>query len=92
MGYRVADQLRLILEEENREILGNQRAVYEAVKDLITETSLVKFSVIAIQQNFILLPTYTLYVLPPLSDISDQASNTEKLSVFLPSPRRYSSE
>jgi hypothetical protein len=33
----VADQLRLITEELNCEILGNQWAMYEAVKDLITQ-------------------------------------------------------
>jgi hypothetical protein len=60
----------LIAKEPNSEILGNQRAVYEAVKALITGASLVKFSVIAIQQNFILLPTYVLYEMPLLPGIS----------------------
>jgi hypothetical protein len=35
---------------------GNQRAMYEEVKVFITETLLVKFSVITIQQNFIHFP------------------------------------
>jgi hypothetical protein len=44
-------------------MVGNQRAMYEVVKALITETSIVKFSVITIQQNFILLPNYMLHKL-----------------------------
>jgi hypothetical protein len=35
--------------------------MHEAVRALITETALVKFSVTTIQQNFILLPTYVVY-------------------------------
>jgi hypothetical protein len=42
-------------------ILGNQRPMYELVMTLITETSLVKFCVITMQQNFIPLPTYVLH-------------------------------
>jgi hypothetical protein len=34
--------------------------MYEAMKALITETSLVRFSIITIQQNFILLPMRSL--------------------------------
>jgi hypothetical protein len=41
-------------------------AMYEAVKALITGTSLFKISVITIQQNFMLLPTYVLYEMPLL--------------------------
>jgi hypothetical protein len=60
--------------------------MYEVVKALITETSLVKFSIITIQHNFILLPTYVLYKMPLLpphvktnSDLSCEAF-TEKLA------------
>jgi hypothetical protein len=52
--------------ELNCEILGDQLAMYEAVKALITETSLIKFSIITIQQNFINLSTYMLYEMLPL--------------------------
>jgi hypothetical protein len=31
-GYSVADQVRLITKDPNREIFGNHRAMYEAVK------------------------------------------------------------
>jgi hypothetical protein len=50
-------------------MLGNQRAMLEAVKALITETSLIKFSFIKIQQKFILLPPYVLQVIPLLQGI-----------------------
>jgi hypothetical protein len=75
----VADQLRLITKELNCEILGNQRAMYEAVNALITQNVLVKFSNITIKQNIILLPTYVLYKMLLLPSIPNQASNTEKL-------------
>jgi hypothetical protein len=52
--------------------------MYEAGKALITETLLVKFSVITIQQNFILLPMFVLYEMSLLPDISNQANNAEK--------------
>jgi hypothetical protein len=45
---------------------GNQQALREAVEVLIIEISLVKFSVITIQQKFILLKTYVLKEMPPL--------------------------
>jgi hypothetical protein len=51
--------------------------VYEAVKALITETSLVEFVIITIQQNFILLPTFVVYEMPLHLGISHQASNIE---------------
>lgn len=41
--------------------------MYEAVKALITEISLIRFDVIAIQQNYILLPTFVLYKVPLLA-------------------------
>jgi hypothetical protein len=55
--------------------------MYKVVKALITENLLVKFSVTAIQQNFILLPTYVLYEMLLLPSIPNQANNTEKLAV-----------
>jgi hypothetical protein len=66
MGYGVADQLRLITKEPNREILWNQQAVYEAVKALMMETTLNWFSVSTIQENIILLPSHELYEMLPL--------------------------
>jgi hypothetical protein len=56
----------MITKEPNREILGNQRPVYEAVQAFLTEISLVRFSVIIIRENIILLPSYMLYEMPPL--------------------------
>jgi hypothetical protein len=52
--------------------------MYEAVKALITETSSFKFSIIRIQENFILLPASVLYEMPLSPGISNQAINTEK--------------
>jgi hypothetical protein len=49
--------------------------MYEAAKALKTEILMVKFSVIKIQQNFILLPAFVLYVMPLLPGISNEASN-----------------
>jgi hypothetical protein len=55
-GCDVADRLRLIdckVADPRNIVLGNQqRLLYEAVKKaLVTETSLVKFSVITVPQN-----------------------------------------
>jgi hypothetical protein len=63
--------------------------MYEAVKALITETSSVKFSIITIQQNFIVLPTYVLYEMPLLPGISKQPRNTEKLATMQLWSRRH---
>jgi hypothetical protein len=43
--------------------------MYQAVQALITATSLAKFGVFTIQQNFTLLPTYVLYQMPLLPGI-----------------------
>jgi hypothetical protein len=63
MDYDIANKLRLITKEPNHEIrvLWNQPAMYEAVKALITETSLIEFSLITIQQKFIILQTCVPY-------------------------------
>jgi hypothetical protein len=68
--------------EPNREILGNQQAMYKAVKALKTKTSLIKFSFILMQQNFILLPTYVLCEAPLLPGISNRSNNTVKLATM----------
>jgi hypothetical protein len=88
-GYDVANKLRLITKEPNRDLLGNQRATHEAVHALITKFSLVKFSIITIEQNFTLLPTCVLYEMPLLPGISNRSCNTEKLSTTQLWTRRY---
>lgn len=65
-GYGVADQLELT---DYKRTESNQRAMYQAVQALITATSLAKFGVFTIQQNFTLLPTYVLYQMPLLPGI-----------------------
>jgi hypothetical protein len=51
--------------------------MYEVVKSLITETSLVKFGVITIQQKFIPLQTNVLYEMPPLEVLCRQLGSLQ---------------
>jgi hypothetical protein len=47
-GYGVADQLRLITKDPEREIFLNHGAMYEAVKTFITEILFITINVIAV--------------------------------------------
>jgi hypothetical protein len=78
LGYGVADQVRLITKELNHKILGNQRTMYELVMALTTETSIVKFNVITIQQNFIPLATLCATFHGPNLLILSDNTNTKK--------------